>query len=293
MRPYVAFFDDSGSPDPSDRTEFFTFGMVVIPFELIQKISDSWWDIIRSHMGIPRNGLPPILNLEAKSADLYNLYDKLRNNANLRIEEQRLVDDYWLDENKVSSFIRSIWDYLSTMDNDVTYLGAAVNKHEFWKKFKPDEYDYYNFLVQNNASKRDKKSIRMRLQEALVSKAFEYLLQRTQYLMEDNEGECIVIGDETCHSNNFYSSQAFLQAGFGNYTNAENIINNVVFGSSLHNPGLQISDWIAYAIRNWATDKNSHIISRFNEIKHNFRNGKNNPFGRGIVLIPSKSNFPQ
>lgn len=76
------------------------------------------------------------------------------------------------------------------------------------------------------------------------------------------------------------------------FTKAENIINNVVFGSSLHNPGLQISDWIAFAIRNWATNQNPHIISKFNEIKHKFRDGENGAFGRGIVLIPNKTDFP-
>lgn len=207
--------------------------------------------------------------------------------------EQALVTDYELEAEKLELMIREIWEFLYGLPEDITFLGSAVNKVAYWERFRSVDYDHYQSLIAARAPKEEIKRTRAKLQTSLLTSAYEFLLQRLQYLMEEKESRTVVIGDETCNSSNLYSSQAYLQAGLRNFTDAPYIVNNVVFGSSLHNPGLQIADWVAFAIRNWATNQNQFIIRRFNELKTKFRNYNGDPFGRGIVLIPNHRNFPE
>jgi len=139
------------------------------------------------------------------------------------------------------------------------------------------------------------KGIGMELSLFIGEKAFEWLLQRLNYLGnpgEKNYSDAFLIGDENAVTTSMYKSQALAQAGFSNYTSLPKIANNVWFDSSAHNPCLQLADWVAFAVRTWA-EKSGDTNMRLQELLPNFRGYPNNVMGRGIVPIPSEDAFPK
>jgi len=108
---------------------------------------------------------------------------------------------------------------------------------------------------------------------------------------QGSDSRCLVVGDDTYLRNDYYASQLHMQAGLEPYTNASSVLNNVVFGSSLHNPLRQMADWVGYALRAWAEGR-PNASSQIAGLLPHFRGYPDEMLGRGIVAIPSKSSFP-
>jgi hypothetical protein len=78
MDSVAAFFDDSGGLDPGDGHNFVSLGMVVLPTNLVRKVSASWNSLIADHLMINAESLA-VNGIEAKSSDLYDLRKRLKN----------------------------------------------------------------------------------------------------------------------------------------------------------------------------------------------------------------------
>jgi hypothetical protein len=124
---------------------------------------------------------------------------------------------------------------------------------------------------------------------------YEYLLQRLQYLSKDADFEfsdSFIVGDQTTQSNTILKKQAYVQAGLGKFSDLPVIVNKSWFGSSVHDPCLQIADWVAYTVRNWAENNRT---SQMEQIMPNFRGYPDidKVLGKGIVCCPDKDCFPK
>ena len=86
-------------------------------------------------------------------------------------------------------------------------------------------------------------------------------------------------------------TQAGIQAGLGKFSDLPAIVNKSWFGSSLHDPCLQIADWVAYAVRIWA----ERCSPKIKLLMPHFRGypDLDNIIGKGIVLCPKKECFPK
>jgi hypothetical protein len=182
--------------------------------------------------------------------------------------------------------IESIWQFLASQ-NKVAYLGSIANKSATWLEFQAD--DYNDFIGQTNKDR----NLRRKLRFFLCDRLFDWLLQRLEFLgnqSEWNYSDAFIIGDSAV--NNFmYKSQADIQAGICQFTNLPSIVNNVWFGTSLHNPCLQIADWISFSIRTWAEKRQSANLHLKMLLPH-FR-GFPHVLGWGIVPIPRAESFPR
>jgi len=194
---------------------------------------------------------------------------------------------------KVDDLIESIWEFLSDSKKEVAFLASVVNKPVALREFK--SRDYEQFLSRNtNEQKTTIKNLRKELSLYMCDCLFDWLLQRLEFLGNPNEwdySDGFIIGDESSVNNFMYKSQAATQSGLCKFTNLPKIVNNIWFGASLHNPCLQIADWIAYSVRTWA-EKRQGANLRLKMILPHFRGFPNNVLGWGIVPIPRSNSFP-
>lgn len=291
MRPYVVFFDDSGSPDP-DQGDYYVLGAVVIPFSSLKTISQNWLEIIETTLKIKN---PPALGIEAKWAEL-NQYRKEASRGNINYDRFKVLVDLGVSAKTIGELMVALVQFIA--EQDVTLAAVVIDKKENWRRFKQFEYSLFlqlsPYKKQDKAVKKQVDGLREKLREDVLKKAFEWLvLQRIQYLMEDfGDAECLVIGDEGYAQQTWYQRQNFVQfgsAGLARYTHAPNIVGTVAFSSSLYSPGLQIADWVANAVHLWAR-KNPGMLQR---IIHRFRGAPDKIKGHGLVLVPAPTLFPE
>lgn len=291
MESVAAFFDDSGDLDAGNNRNYFCLGMVVLPVDDIRQISEGWLRMIAGHLRLGANVLA-VNGIEAKSSDIYDLRKRLDGNQPLKALQKSLYTWGLNTTNRVDELINNIWEFLATPPVSVTYLASLANKEKTWRQFKESRYEEFREM---HRMRQGTKGIRMELSLFIGEKAFEWLLQRLNYLGnagERNYPNVFLIGDENAVTTSMYKSQALAQAGFSNYTSLPKIANNVWFGSSAHNPCLQLADWVAFAVRTWA-EKRRDTSTRLRELLPNFRGYPNNVMGWGIVPIPSEDAFPK
>ncbi|MDA8065175.1 MAG: DUF3800 domain-containing protein [Thermaerobacter sp.] len=281
---WLAFFDDSGSARPETAEGFFCLGMVVVPAGEVPTMSDGWRELIGRHARVsPREAR----TMELTSSDTYELWS--RKYRGKPIDDNKPSARFsHLNEMELSR-LKGVWDYISGLQ-DAILLGIAVHKKANWVRFRNKEWNDWNATGRGRETRKEKKDLASSLEWQIWENAFHYLLQWLQYFLDDQDGHGILIGDECTTYRHLYKFHESIAAGDDTYTNAENIINNVVFGSSYHNPGIQIADWVAYAINGWARGIEA-VGQHLTEILPKFRDYPNVK-GRGLVLNPDNYDWP-
>lgn len=292
MSQVTAFYDDSGQFNP-ESGKFTCFGMYVVPARYIRECNDAWWEMVGKHFqfagSLQTNGI------EVKSSELNDMFGALRKKSKLN-EAQQKMHDHGLDTvDKVSNLIEAIFGFLAKPPVAARYLAVAVNKAETWQQFRAEQFARWRIIQQSKQnSKTAIKNLRVQLASFLVRHAYEYLLQRLEYLSKDKDfdfSDAFLVGDQSSDTRAILETQAEIQAGLGKFSDLPAIENRSWWGSSLYDPCLQIADWIAFAVRRWAEGDSSPI----KQLLPNFR-GYPDPdrlIGRGIVLCPNKECFPK
>lgn len=295
----TAFYDDSGQFSPDSKDNFACFGMLVIPAQYIRECNDAWWAMLDKHF--TSYGLLQINGIEAKSSELHNMALRLEKNLVLNNELQKNMFAHGLDTaTKVNNLIEAIWAFITKPIVLTQYLAVIANKREVWQIYRPTQFNNWMILKGLTGATREQKvslkKLRLELESFLVKYTYEFLLQRLEYLSKDPDftfSDAFVVGDQGSDAKVMLETQAAVQAGLGIHTSLPTIINRPWFGSSLYDPCLQIADWIAFAVRVWAEQK--EYSSRIRKLLPSFR-GYPDPdklIGRGIVLCPNKECFPQ
>jgi hypothetical protein len=104
--------------------------------------------------------------------------------------------------------------------------------------------------------------------------------------------DAFIIGDESAASTVMLRTQAEIQAGLGkHFSQLQTIVNREWFGSSLHEPCLQMADWLAFLVRVWAEGSGTYS----NDIKRvlpSFRGYPDKVLGSGIICVPIEAASP-
>ena len=290
----TAFFDDSGGPDPKSSRSF-CFGAVVLPASQVRECSDAWAQVIGKHFDIDGDQLGNY-SCEVKSSDLYDLRRKLRQGTGLR-ESQKALFEHGLDTvGRANRLIEDIWNFLADPPVPIRYLATCADKDSAWRKFSTDQFAKWQSMQDLPKPERvGQKPLRAELSNLILERAFEYLLQRIDYLGGDLDFEyhdAMVIGDQSAVTRLMYESQAGIQARQGYFTDMPRLVNNVWFGSSRFSPQLQMADWIAYAVRTWAEGKREGF-DRLGQVARRFGGYPDRLRGSGIVLWPDEDRFPR
>lgn len=289
----TAFFDDSGGPDPNSSRSF-CFGAVVFPASLVRESSDAWTAMVERHFEIESDQFG-YYNCEIKSSDLYDMRGKLRQGPGLRESQKALFAHGLNSVGRIDALIEDIWDFLAAPPVPARYIAVCVDKARAWRKYRSGRIDRWDSLQAVPRSERiGEKPLRAELSNFIMSRAFEYLLQRIDYLGGDPGFEyedALVIGDQSAVSRLMHESQAGIQAGRGYFTDLPRLVNNVWFGSSRYSAQLQMADWIAYAVRSWSEHKREGS-SRLGQIMPMFRGYPDRVDGYGIVAVPDEHRFP-
>ena len=291
----VAFFDDSGSGKP-DAEKFFAWGTVCVPATYIRELNDSWVELVQSRLNTIN---PPWIDgIEPRATDLYSLSRSIGSSKQLEPNKKRLVDAGLNTESLVDAFIQDIYRFLSAPPVPVKYVGAVTHKIKFFER-QSQYFAWQKAKKQNDVTTRNKLS--ELLAEKVTINSFEWMAQRANSLADDeDEGkdfrytDGFIVGDESAFSGKrIQKRQALAQAGFSQpFSNLDHLVNRCWFGSSLHDPCLQIADWIAYTLRRWAEQKED-AEARLKQIQHLFRGYPNKVFTRGISLWPAADDFPK
>lgn len=293
----AAFFDDSGVFRPEDSGRCACFGMVVIPNTHIRKCGDAWWEMLQRYFQCPAS--LQTIGIEAKSSELCDMLHKLKRKTRLQNVQQKMFN-YGLNTiERVSELIEAIFDFLSKPPVTIKYIAVIASKQDAWYKFRDSQINQWRILVQAPKEEYPRKEINKLsndLSSFLVKYAYEFLLQRVDYLSRDGDfdfSDAFIIGDETADTSVMLKTQAEIQAGLGtHFSLLPTIVNRPWFGSSLHDPCLQIADWIAFAVRTWA-EENTAYSHRIRQLFPNFRGYPDKVLGSGIVLCPDRECFPK
>lgn len=278
MDSWIVFFDDSGTAYPGSKSEFFSFAVVAMPMNVVPHFTRQWKALLRPFPVDTSRGMP-----ELHCSDLYNRWLTLRSGKPLP------ADDPFVDctTDDLSALIHATWELLVSLPSAV-YLGTVTHKETYWRRFHREMYQDY---LEENDTKAKQKIRKRNLELCIQDTAFTYLLQRIQYLMEDCDGICVVIGDENKYQPDLYAAHGRVKDGHVPYTNAPRIVTNVVFGSSQYTAGIQAADWVGFALQHWARGAPFTQGLLANLIPH-FRGYPNQVRGRGIVLLPDNYPFP-
>lgn len=291
----TAFYDDSGLFSP-EGGNFACLGMCIVPAPYIRECSDAWWEMLGNHFQF--SGSLQTNGIEAKSSELSDMARSLRRKSKLNEVQQKMYNHGLDTEAKVKNLIEGILNFLANPPVSVKYLSVAVNKPMVWLEFRADQYNRWRTLKQLKNTEASQKTSLKRLREELASflvkQAYEYLLQRLEYLSKDPDfdfSDAFVVGDQSSTTKVMLETQAGIQAGLGKFSDLPAIINRSWWGSSLFDPCLQMGDWIAFAVRRWAEGDSSQI----KQLLPNFRGypDADRLLGRGIVLCPRKECFPK
>jgi hypothetical protein len=288
VQQVAAFYDDSGVFSPG-QSNFVSIGMVVIPLRYIRENNDAWWEMLINHFpSIKISTSLEQLGIEVKSSDLQYMLKHISNKASINKPSQTIMIAYGMDtEDKLKKIIESIYDYISNPIVPMKYLAVCANKSEVWQKFYPEKINKWE-LDQN------RKQLGNELSIFLLKRMYEYLLQRLQYLSKDTDFEfsdSFIIGDEISNSKTILNIQSDVQAGLGKFSDLPAVVNRSWFGSSLHDPCLQIADWVTFAVRTWA-EKDINSPLRMFLPKFRGYPDFDNILGKGIVCCPDKKSFP-
>jgi hypothetical protein len=292
----AAFYDDSGGFEPDANEKFACFGMVIIPVESIRKCADAWWVMLDRHFQY--SGSLQTSGIEAKSSDIHNMIWTLARNSELNDVQQNLFTHGLNTATKVIILIEDIWTFLSKPPIPTKYIAVVADKEESWLQFRPQLFNEWKTLKQSKVcQKADRirlKKLGSELKAFLIRYTYEFLLQRLEYMKADSDSifvDAFVISDSFSSARTVLDTQAGIQAGvIGKHSQLPSIVNRPWFGSSLHDPCLQMADWVAFAVRKWADGKGHS--SRIEQLFPNFRGYPDNIDGRGIVQCPDKKCFP-
>ena len=277
MDTYMAFFDESGNPQPDHASDFYSLGMVVVRSDEMLTINNNLRSIIYQVIAP---------NAELKLSVYLSILNKLKNNVPLTAKEKQYIIMN-LEKSKYNSLLIEIFEYI--MNTNITLLGISIHKNSNWLRFTKDTYHQY--LSADGITKNKLKGL---LTDQILSNALPYLLQRLQYYLEEVSGISIVIGDENSYERNMHIAHASKPAGISKYTDLSLIVNNVVFGSSIYNPVLQLADVVAHALNRWSRSRDDDPYAKIiDQIKDKFRGAPSHIVGKGVVLNPDNYAWPK
>jgi hypothetical protein len=293
MESVVAFFDESGTPGPGAENTF-AWGSLVVPASSIRELADGWTSLIEAHVR-PQISLE-LAGIEAKASDV-TLLPSVLGGRGLPTPGQRV-----LIKAGVNTLLRArvladeIYRFLAHPPVAATFLAVAVDQQALFEdRYQYDEW--FSMRAQGNKPRAD--SLRKILSTKVLAESFEYLIQRVDYLSRDEATgdkfetqDSFLVGDETSQLKQLLVHQSSVQAGLGHFGNLSSIVNRPWFGSSLHDPCLQVADWIAFTVRRWG-EKKPGAQDRLSQIVQNFRGHPDGVVGRGIVLWPRQHSFPE
>lgn len=293
MNPYVAFMDDSGNPHPMGPGEFFVLAIVAFPMDALRDFNDVWALLVSDHTGYTQD---QARITEIHCSDLYDHYKRLLN-GNAVLTERPLSHS---SQDQTESLIQAIWDFIATGKyknievEPPKFVSIVIHKESNWRRFTKDLYQKWLLRNHLKLNKREVKSLEDQLVGQIVDNAFGFVSQRLEYLMEDTDvdGITVYIGDECAANKRMFEIQGLYSSGMGNFTRLRRIVNNIAFGSSNFNPGLQAADWAAFALAGWARQV-PWLSDRLRQLLPRFRGCPSAVQGRGIVLNPDNYEWPE
>jgi len=209
--------------------------------------------------------------------------------------QQKLFNAGLRTKAKVETFITCVYDFLAYPPVPLKYVGAVTNNRRYIERS-------YRFEALTKAKadgdQKTYKRLSEQVAEEITTKSFEFMAQRVNSLASDEDGDfpyqdAFIVGDESAFTGKrIQSRQALAQAGLGQpFSNLERIVNRCWFGSSMHDPCLQIADWVAFVLRKWA-ERRPGASGRLKQIAHLFRGYPTRVFTRGLALWPDSQDFP-
>lgn len=289
----TAFYDESGVFSPQNG--YVAIGMVVIPSRHIRECNVTWWEMIGGHFpSVQIVTSLPMLGIEAKVSDLQDMVNRLRRSVALKNSQKNMFKNGLNSQGKIQALIQSIYHFIASPNVPVRYLATCANKGEYWNKFYQEKFDRWQYLTQANNGTESKKTIGKEMSSSLLRNMYHFLLQRLQLLSTDNNFEfsdSFVVGDETSSAKILLAKQSAVQAGLDKHGDLPSIVNKSWFGSSLHEPCLQIADSVAYTVLNWAEKRDATTLKT---LLPNFRGYPkvDKIIGKGIVCCPDRDCFP-
>lgn len=288
----TAFYDESGVFTPG-QDPCVSIGMVVVASHSIRELSVTWWEMVGQHFpSIPIPATLPLLGIEAKVSDLRDMAERLRKHNHLKTSQSNMFKHGLDSLDKIDSLIKGIYNFVSNPVVHIKYLAACGQKEEYWQSYFKDKIYKWKYLIQTKDTSGSSKTIGKELSQSLLRIMYEWLLQRLQFLSSDPGYEftdSFVVGDETSNYKTLLTKQSVVQAGFGKHSDIPTVVNKSWFGSSLHEPCLQIADSIAYAVKYWAEGRGIHYLKN---ILPNFRGYPDRVKSQGSACCPNKECFP-
>jgi hypothetical protein len=284
--PHIAFFDDSGRLDPDFAEDPYVLGIAVMPISVMADVGDAWWQTIRRVWRL--RGHPPQMGIEVKRTDLREHARRLAAGRPVKVKCSS-----WgaVTIAQLQELEEALWSLLAS-ESRVTFIAVVFDKVAYWEKWHLFAFDRFRGATELGLTQAERAELRTHLSDSVASKAFEWgVLDRVNLLMEHREkAPCILIGDQGSQPDKWHARHDWKQRGGATYTDAKHLVSNVAFGSSMFNPGLQIADWVACAVRLWATDEDRAPLDR---LAPRFRRGPNSALkGFGLVVRPSVVTFP-
>ena len=112
--------------------------MVVIPFEYVEPISKQWWRFVKQNLSLIDE--PPVIGVEWKSADMYDIYRRIRGNGTLRLDQLRFLQQRTPPLVEIEAWIKGTWDFISGLPPEVIFLSSVVKKQEYWLRYCDRDY---------------------------------------------------------------------------------------------------------------------------------------------------------
>lgn len=278
--------DDSGNPHPKGPGDFFVLAIAIFPMDELRDFNQTWARLVADHIGCTLN---EAYVTEIHCSHVYEHYGRIRRGA------EPLPDQPFshLSETETANLIQSVWTLLSRgeyrriLTHPPALLGIVIHKESNWRRFARNAFTRWTLRTPLGLSKQDIRSLEDQLVNHIIENAFGYITQRLEYFLEEPEvdGIAVYIGDECAANKKMYQVQGLYTSGRGHFTQLHRIGNNIAFGSSNFNPGLQAADWTAYALSGWAR-RVPWLSDRLQELLPQFRGYPSSVRGRGIVLRP-------
>ena len=99
-------------------------------------------------------------------------------------ESQKALFEHGLDTvGRANRLIEDIWNFLADPPVPIRYLATCADKDSAWRKFSTDQFAKWQSMQDLPKPERvGQKPLRAELSNLILERAFEYLLQRIDYL---------------------------------------------------------------------------------------------------------------
>jgi hypothetical protein len=224
---------------------------------------------------------------EIKASEVHDMLRKMTRGESLNDYQKGLQKRGLKTVTEVQALIDETWQFLANPPVEMFYIASMTNKRDAWTRFKSSTYRRYTRLQDVGATKKQTALLSKNLQRWVLEKTFTWLLERLDLAGADavsKFSDAFLIGDATSRMANMYEWQAWAKL-IAQFTDFGRILNNVWYGSSVHNPMLQIADWVAYCSNQFASDRPVGM-ERMPQLAPRYRGYPDNLIGRGWIFNP-------